>query len=274
MRARNYNPQIARFTQEDMYRGDGLNLYAYCANNAVVYIDPSGYATRKLGYDRAIFPTGDTQQEIEAARNGASARKEDVCFVILNTLKDNGVNALLEEHGVKGVWYINGRPDFSPFSLFNVKIDNMTDNRDRRDGNFIQIRRKVAEAIVEYEGNINKLMENNIISKNITNKTKSIIKEFLNDINPILLSNKKRSIKIGKVRVELGKYITASHYVIHEVDLKNSICQIMPFCINEAFDHVGGVSDYNELQKQNGDNETKQKKPKQKKKEQKSCAKK
>jgi len=30
--------------QEDTYRGDGLNLYAYCANNPVVYYDPSGYA--------------------------------------------------------------------------------------------------------------------------------------------------------------------------------------------------------------------------------------
>lgn len=26
-----------------MYRGDGLNLYAYCGNNPVMYVDPSGY---------------------------------------------------------------------------------------------------------------------------------------------------------------------------------------------------------------------------------------
>ncbi|MBB5198179.1 RHS repeat-associated core domain-containing protein, partial [Anaerocolumna cellulosilytica] len=43
LRARFYNPQVARFTQEDVYRGDGLNLYAYCANNPVMYEDPSGY---------------------------------------------------------------------------------------------------------------------------------------------------------------------------------------------------------------------------------------
>ena len=35
LRARFYNPAIARFTQEDEYHGDGLNLYAYCANNPV-----------------------------------------------------------------------------------------------------------------------------------------------------------------------------------------------------------------------------------------------
>ena len=43
LRARFYNPVIARFTQEDTYRGDGLNLYAYCRNNPVSYVDPSGH---------------------------------------------------------------------------------------------------------------------------------------------------------------------------------------------------------------------------------------
>ena len=48
LRARFYNPVIGRFTQEDTYRGDGLNLYAYCANNPVYYVDPSGFASDKL----------------------------------------------------------------------------------------------------------------------------------------------------------------------------------------------------------------------------------
>lgn len=42
LRARYYNPVIGRFIQEDPYRGDGLNLYAYCGNNPVVYYDPGG----------------------------------------------------------------------------------------------------------------------------------------------------------------------------------------------------------------------------------------
>ena len=49
---------LSRFTQEDEYRGDGLNLYAYCDNNPVIYWDPSGYkvcpkkytALRNAGY--------------------------------------------------------------------------------------------------------------------------------------------------------------------------------------------------------------------------------
>ncbi len=43
LRARYYNPETGRFTQEDTYRGDGLNLYAYCANNPVKYVDPTGH---------------------------------------------------------------------------------------------------------------------------------------------------------------------------------------------------------------------------------------
>ena len=44
LRARYYNPIPGRFLQEDVYQGDGLNLYAYCGNNPVRYYDPSGYS--------------------------------------------------------------------------------------------------------------------------------------------------------------------------------------------------------------------------------------
>ena len=43
LRARFYNPIIGRFTQEDTYYGDGLNLYQYCQANPVGYVDPSGH---------------------------------------------------------------------------------------------------------------------------------------------------------------------------------------------------------------------------------------
>ena len=52
LRARYYNPVVGRFLQEDVYRGDGLNLYAFCRNNPVVYYDPSGMiGERTPGYN-------------------------------------------------------------------------------------------------------------------------------------------------------------------------------------------------------------------------------
>ena len=59
LRKRFYNPKLSRFIQEDEYRGDGLNLYAFCANNPVMYVDPSGYKKRQVTYrDREIYING------------------------------------------------------------------------------------------------------------------------------------------------------------------------------------------------------------------------
>ena len=56
LRARFYNPVVGRFVSEDIYKGDGFNLYAYWGNNPVGYYDPSGYADRKVTYtDRDII---------------------------------------------------------------------------------------------------------------------------------------------------------------------------------------------------------------------------
>ena len=62
LRARYYNPVIARFTQEDVYRGDGLNLYTYCDNNPVIYYDPSGYAA--CSGPKSKNPINKSQKEI------------------------------------------------------------------------------------------------------------------------------------------------------------------------------------------------------------------
>jgi len=85
LRARFYNPVIARFTQEDVYRGDGLNLYAYCQNNPVYYIDPSGYRSYKDGLDNA------KRQEIKNKINSFDATETEAYRnSIFNNFKNGG----------------------------------------------------------------------------------------------------------------------------------------------------------------------------------------
>ena len=75
LRARYYNPVIARFTQEDTYYGDGLNLYTYCQNNPVLYHDPTGHGTKENSpYSR------NEQQYIDAGADPDTARLAAQCY--------------------------------------------------------------------------------------------------------------------------------------------------------------------------------------------------
>ena len=95
LRARFYNPAIGRFMQEDTYRGDGLNLYAYCANNPVIYYDPSGY----LG----ICPSNKFDQYKRDNPLEDPRLKE-----IYDKWLENGIN---EDDALKYLQQFGGRPD-------------------------------------------------------------------------------------------------------------------------------------------------------------------
>ena len=105
LRARYYNPVIARFTKEDIYRGDGLNLYAYCDNNPVIYYDPSGYSAcngpkdkNPIGKNpRKRLPRTNGKWDGEPGESKWYSDKKDVTDIT------NG----------EGIPYKNGRPDFS-----------------------------------------------------------------------------------------------------------------------------------------------------------------
>ncbi len=54
MRARYYNPEVHRFVSTDILEGDlrdplSLNRYAYCSNNPITYLDPTGYVSFNPG---------------------------------------------------------------------------------------------------------------------------------------------------------------------------------------------------------------------------------
>ena len=75
LRARYYNPVIARFTQEDTYYGDGLNLYTYCQNNPILYHDPTGHGTKENSpYSR------NEQQYIDVGADPDTARLVAQCY--------------------------------------------------------------------------------------------------------------------------------------------------------------------------------------------------
>ncbi len=83
LRARYYNPVIARFTQEDTYYGDGLNLYTYCQNNPVLYHDPTGHGTKENSpYSRK------EQQYIDAGADPDTAKLATQCYPDANSKQD------------------------------------------------------------------------------------------------------------------------------------------------------------------------------------------
>ncbi len=76
LRARYYSPETGRFTQEDTYRGDGLNLYAYCANNPVKYVDPTGHGIELYGVNKQQ-PGAEGTGEIGTTRVGRWMSQEE-----------------------------------------------------------------------------------------------------------------------------------------------------------------------------------------------------
>lgn len=141
LRARFYNPAIGRFLQEDTYRGDGLNLYAYCANNPVMYYDPSGFALcvngktasqletyEEVQYHKRISATPDYDSPLGT---WTGPRGESIFIP-----SDPYMQALLRQYGLEGVTYHNGVPDFSPFEFTAIELFNMHGGLRGRDFNF------------------------------------------------------------------------------------------------------------------------------------------
>ena len=134
LRARYYNPIVGRFLQEDVYQGDGLNLYAYCGNNPVRYYDPSGYSKTPEVYNTGC-PGATTNGDVG---NEESKVYESSTHITMNIRKNKPLNSpdidkwykkggkiSIDENGVwiyhdwegHKVSYHNGYPDFKDAGL-------------------------------------------------------------------------------------------------------------------------------------------------------------
>ena len=122
LRARYYNPVIARFTQEDTYYGDGLNLYTYCQNNPVLYHDPTGHGTKENSpYSRK------EQQYIDAGADPDTARLAAECYPDTNSkkslydkYKNQGYNAQ-EAKKLANYEIVHGEERAKNYAANNVK---------------------------------------------------------------------------------------------------------------------------------------------------------
>ena len=185
LRARYYNPILGRFLQEDVCQGDGLNLYAYCRNNPVVYWDPSGYEV-------TLNPRFNTQEDLELrtkstpAIDNAYGKWENPdfrgnCDFIVDMTNTNskyaGLIATMKAYGKDRVRYSNSMIDMEEFAVFSVKVEISSS----RSTIHLQTNKEIARIILEYEGDYNAMFKAGVMGINSgTLESQRIAKEVIN----------------------------------------------------------------------------------------------
>ena len=118
LRARYYNPVLGLFMQDDVYQGDGLNLYAYCANNPVIYYDPSGfYRAKKLFEDEIANKKGKSSdlkkaimKNLTGNQNVTGSGGYQAQHIIPNEMRKNpalAISGYQVDHAENGILDIN-----------------------------------------------------------------------------------------------------------------------------------------------------------------------
>lgn len=213
LRARYYNPVIARFTQEDTYYGDGLNLYTYCRNNPILNHDPTGHGTKENSpYSRK------EQQYIDAGADPDTAKLATQCYPdakskqdLYNKYKSQGYNAT-DAKKLANYEIVHGEERAKNYAANNVKKsgpdytptsprDNV--NTDWRTQNRLNAQKKAGagKSGSKAAGNIAKNLDTN----NIPNMTKQEIIDAIPDNWKYTENNGFVHIKdeAGKIRIRI-----------------------------------------------------------------------
>ncbi|MDP4093472.1 MAG: RHS repeat-associated core domain-containing protein [Bacillota bacterium] len=96
LRARNYDPATGRFVTEDSYKGTlnsilSLNLYTYCLNNPILFLDPSGHeqiviSGGKYSEKKSDYPYNFIETAIKRLRELKKANSsESITWIIAMT---------------------------------------------------------------------------------------------------------------------------------------------------------------------------------------------
>ena len=103
-----YDPKTARFLQEDTYTGVlndplSLNLYTYCQNNPILYIDPLGHIWKKsdknLNDDAQakiiLLTTAELNAKPKAEKSLYFGNGNSMTTIEISNLKNKNINNLI-----------------------------------------------------------------------------------------------------------------------------------------------------------------------------------
>ena len=267
LRARYYNPILGRFLQEDVYQGDGLNLYAYCRNNPVVYWDPSGYEVTSN-------PRFNTQQDLELRIKNTPSLKNsygewadpnmrgntDFKVNMSNTdVEYAGLIAAMNAHNTDKVNYSNGMIDLEDFAVFSVdvEISRWRSTTHRRTN------KEIARQILEYGGDYDAMFKNNVMGIGSgTLESQRIAKEVINSdaVQNALKVSGSDPRKIREIAKVLNDEKKVYDQVIHETNLEldktENTTQWVSKEINDKLGHLAGTAEQKQI-----DNEKNKNKP-------------
>ena len=230
LNARMYDPKIARFLQEDTYTGDpndplSLNLYTYCANNPLIYHDPTGHISVYInGVTTYINPASEEDREfIKYLYNETSnaSEKRDVTYYYANFITEK---AAIEAYDLLNL-YISTASSYS-----RLQMDSMYRNM-FMDFQIIQMQNQYVqelEAIQELLLENRAIQNNNKLFYSIGNYYKDyelFSADYANKLIKELRSNKRFdkviSDEISRRKIEYLKEV--SDFTLDSIDIVGDV---------------------------------------------------